>query len=67
MSTASAPICAPMFAVGDRVVKRGEDSVFGGTIVCVFTKLNGRTVRYVVESAGGILHITSAKQLSHVY
>lgn len=51
------------FKVGDYVLKVGEDSLFEGVIVAVFTKVNGTTVRYVVENTGGVLHIASGKQL----
>jgi len=53
----------PIFKTGDHVLKVGEDSTFEGVIVSVFTKLNNKTVRYVVESVGGVLHIASNKQL----
>lgn len=57
------PDLHPEFRVGDHVLKLGEDSMFEGVIVAVFTKVNGKTVRYVVENVGGVLHIASAKQL----
>jgi hypothetical protein len=47
----------------DRVLKVGEDSTFEGVIVSVFTKRNGRTIRYVIENDDGVLHIASLKQL----
>lgn len=51
------------FVLGDHVLKTGEDSVFEGHVVSVFTKRNGKTVRYVVENEDGVLHIASHKQL----
>jgi hypothetical protein len=48
------------------VLKVGEDSTFEGVIVSVFTKRNGRTVRYVVENDDGVLHIASLKQLKWI-
>ena len=51
------------YKVGDHVLKVGEDSKFEGAVVAVFTKRNGKTVRYVVENDDGVLHIASAKQL----
>jgi hypothetical protein len=51
------------FLVGDRVIKRGEDSTFEGEVVCIFVKRNGRAVRYVIENDDGVLHIAGSKQL----
>ena len=51
------------FKVGDRVIKRGEDSRFEGEIVCCFVKRNMQTIRYVVEDDNGVLHISSEKML----
>jgi len=52
-----------IFKIGDHILKIGEDSTFEGVIVSVFIKLNNKTVRYVVENVGGVLHIASNKQL----
>ena len=41
------------FAVGQRVVKQGEDSRFEGEVVACFVKRNHKTVRYVVENDDG--------------
>lgn len=43
--------------VGDVVEYIGEDSYYKGTIVCIFTKLNGKSVRCVVENLDGLLLI----------
>jgi hypothetical protein len=51
------------FIVGQRVVKEGEDSRFEGEIVACFLKRNLKTIRYVVEDDGGVLHIASERQL----
>jgi hypothetical protein len=51
------------FIVGQRVVKQGEDSRFEGEIVACFLKRNLKTIRYVVEDDGGVLHIASERQL----
>ena len=51
------------FLVGQRVVKQGEDSRFEGEIVACFLKRNLKTIRYVVEDDGGVLHIASERQL----
>lgn len=45
------------FKVGDVVEYIGEDSYYKGTIVCIFTKLNGRSVRCCVENDDGLLLI----------
>lgn len=45
------------FKVGDVVEYMGEDSYYKGTIVCIFTKLNGRSVRAIVENDDGLLLI----------
>jgi hypothetical protein len=52
-----------LFAIGQWVVKQGEDSRFEGEIVACFVKRNRKTVRYVVENDEGVLHIASEKQL----
>ena len=52
------------FVVGQRVVKEGEDSRFEGEVVAAFVKRNMRTLRYVIESDDGVLHIASERQLS---
>jgi hypothetical protein len=51
------------FIVGQRVVKEGEDSRFEGEVVAAFVKRNLKTLRYVVEDDGGVLHIASERQL----
>jgi hypothetical protein len=51
------------FIVGHRVVKQGEDSRFEGEVVACFVKRNLKTVRYVIESDDGVLHIASERQL----
>jgi hypothetical protein len=56
------------FLIGDRVVKRGEtdrdeEPAFEGEVVALFTKRNGKTIRYVVENDDGVLHIAGPKQL----
>lgn len=50
------------YAVGDHVQRAGSDYKFPGTVVAVFTKLNGQ-VRYVVEDDRGTLFIQSDKSL----
>jgi hypothetical protein len=45
------------FIVGQRVVKRGEDSRFEGEVVACFVKRNLKTVRYVVENDDGVLRV----------
>ncbi len=52
------------FIVGQRVVKQGEDSRFEGEIVACFLKRNLKTIRYVVEDDGGVLHIASERQIA---
>jgi hypothetical protein len=54
------------FKMGDHVIKQGEDSMFEGYVVSAFVKLNGKTVRYVVENDDGVLHIASEKQLKWI-
>ena len=51
------------FIVGQRVVKEGEDSRFEGEVVAAFVKRDLRTLRYVIESDDGVLHIASERQL----
>jgi hypothetical protein len=51
------------FIIGQRVIKQGEDSRFEGEIVACFLKRNLKTIRYVVENDGGVLHIASERQL----
>ena len=51
------------FLVGQRVVKQGDDSRFAGEVVAVFLKRDLKTMRYVVESDDGVLHIASERQL----
>jgi hypothetical protein len=51
------------FIVGQRVVKEGEDSRFEGEVVAALVKRNMRTLRYVIESDDGVLHIASERQL----
>ena len=51
------------FIVGQRVVKEGEDSRFEGEVVAAFVKRNMRTLRYVIESDDGVLHIANERQL----
>jgi hypothetical protein len=51
------------FLVGQRVVKEGENSRFEGEVVAAFVKRNMRTLRYVIEDDGGVLHIASERQL----
>ena len=48
--------------VGDLVEFSGEDSYYKGTIVCIFTKLNGKSVRLIVEDDRGLLLIKGPKQ-----
>jgi putative ribosome biogenesis GTPase RsgA len=45
--------------VGDRVRYEGADSKYSGTIVCIFTKLNGTSQRCCVENTDGLLLIKS--------
>lgn len=47
------------FKVGDVVEYNGQDSYYKGTIVCIFTKLNGSSQRCVVENTDGLLLIKS--------
>jgi len=55
-----------MIKVGDEVEFSGKDSYFRGTVVSIFTKLNGVDVRCVVQDSRGLLLIknpSSAKLL----
>jgi hypothetical protein len=52
------------FTVGERVAKVGGDYHFSGAITAAFVKLDGRSRRYVVENADGVLHIFSSEQLA---
>lgn len=45
--------------VGDLVEFSGEDSYYKGVIVCIFTKLDGKSVRLIVEDDRGLLLIKS--------
>lgn len=47
--------------VGDLVEFKGKDSYFKGRIVCIFTKLNGESVRCCVENLDGLLLIKNPK------
>ena len=51
------------FEVGDKVSKVGGDYRFDGVVVAVFTKLDAKALRYVVEDDRGVLHIYSTKNL----
>jgi hypothetical protein len=51
------------FIVGQRVVKQDEDSCFEAEVVACFVKRDLKTMRYVVESDDGVLHIASERQL----
>lgn len=48
--------------VGDIVEFKGKDSYFKGTIVSVFTKLDGKSVRCVVQDDRGLLLIKNPNQ-----
>lgn len=54
-----------VFKRGDIVDKIGGDYTFTGTVVAVFTKLDGGQTRYIVEDHRGLLLIHSAKVLKH--
>jgi hypothetical protein len=56
--------CKAIFNVGEPVAKTSGDYRFEGVVVAAFTKLDGRTRRYVVENGDGVLHIFSARQLA---
>ena len=47
--------------VGDYVEFKGKDSYFEGTIVSIFTKLNGVDTRCVVQDDRGLLLIKNPK------
>lgn len=47
--------------VGDTVEFKGKDSYFKGIIVSVFTKLDGESVRCVVQDRRGLLLIKNPK------
>lgn len=51
------------WSVGDRVKSTGNDSNFRGEIIAEFRKLDGLTIRYVVENPDRILHIFAGKFL----
>ena len=51
------------FFVGNHVYKCVGDYKFEGIVIAKCTKLDGISVRYVVEDDRGALHIYSAKQL----
>lgn len=53
----------PRFRVGDHVEKVGGDYSFRGRVVCLFVKLDQKSMRYVVENSDGVLHIYSDKNL----
>ena len=46
-----------MCSVGDKVEFKGKDSYFCGIVVSVFTKLDGVSVRCVVQDERGLLLI----------
>jgi len=46
-----------MCSVGDTVEFKGKDSYYKGVVVCLFTKLNGTSVRCIVEDHNGLLLI----------
>jgi len=46
-----------VLGVGDEVEFKGQDSYFKGTIVSIFTKLDGKSVRCVVQDERGLLLI----------
>jgi hypothetical protein len=48
--------------LGDLVEFKGKDSYFCGTVVSIFTKLNGQTQRIVVEDSRGLLLIKNIEQ-----
>lgn len=50
--------------VGDYVVKRQGDYNYDGIVVAVFPKLDGKSLRYVVEDARGMLTILSIIQIN---
>lgn len=47
--------------VGDLVEFKGKDSYFKGTIVCIFTKLDGESVRCCVQDDRGLLLIKNPR------
>ena len=51
-----------MLKLGDLVEFKGKDSYFCGTVVSIFTKLNGQTQRIVVEDSRGLLLIKNIEQ-----
>jgi hypothetical protein len=48
--------------LGDLVEFSGQDSYYKGKIVSIFTKLDGKSVRLVVQDDRGLLLIKSPKQ-----
>lgn len=48
--------------VGDIVEFKGKDSYFKGAVVAVFTKLDGKSVRCVVQDDRGLLLIKNPEQ-----
>ncbi len=51
-----------MVQEGDEVEFKGKDSYFKGTIVSIFTKLDGVTKRLVVQDDRGLLLIKNLEQ-----
>lgn len=47
--------------VGDLVEFKGKDSYFKGTLVCIFTKLDGKSVRCCVQDDRGLLLIKNPR------
>jgi len=55
---------------GDYVEFRGDDSHYGGQVVCVFTKKDGESTRCIVEDSRGLLLIKNPDRgqlCGHVY
>jgi len=54
---------SPQFAVGERVIVRGEDFIFEGIVRAAFPKGSGR-ISYAIEDDRGIVH-TYSRRLMH--
>lgn len=54
------------FAIGELVQKDAGDYRFIGKVVSLFKKLDGVSIRYVVENGDGVLHIFNGAQLRHI-
>lgn len=54
---------ANRYNLKQRVEKRSADSFFEGEVVAIFTKRDGKAIRYVVENDDGVCLICNENQL----